>query len=287
MAAGETVIRLVLESKWGFDGSSSHSKYKQKTRDEFTDGSVFMSCLVRLRLFQVWALYNPTLLPSASTQSVSIFFLCLQESTGDDGEDPRIHWLNVTPSSTRFCRLIHFEFTKETDEKSILHFDAMQADIDALKETKVTKGNVTFVVQHRLFPCMVDGKICSALSSTSSSRCHVCGAYSIEMNDLNALAKRKASKNTYKFGLSPLHFRIRYTKIPFHEIRRATLLTYCLSQGSWNDPAYCISSGFQTMETRFWSSQGSCAREERHYAGEVSGCDWSSCRLCEAGFWQH
>ncbi|KAK3923511.1 Ribosomal RNA small subunit methyltransferase F [Frankliniella fusca] len=56
---------------------------------------------------------------------------------------------------------------------------------------------------------MVDGKICSALSSSSSSRCHICGAYPSDMNKLEKTLNLTPSKETYKFGLSHLHMRIR------------------------------------------------------------------------------
>lgn len=156
--------------------------------------------------------------------------------------------MNPTLSSTRYCRLINFEFTKETEAKTVSHFEVMQADINNLQETKLVLGNVTFLIKHSLFPCMVDGKICSVLASTSSARCHVCGAYPVEMNKLDLLAKRVAEKDTYKFGLSPLHFRIRYTYSPYSDMNQAALLTYYLFQVSRNDSPPCLSARLQGME---------------------------------------
>lgn len=75
-----TEANYKLVSKWGFDGASSQSNYKQKTTNEFDDSSVFMASLVPIRLLH-----------------------------GDD-----VIWVNETPSSTCFCRPIMFKFMQET-----------------------------------------------------------------------------------------------------------------------------------------------------------------------------
>jgi len=47
----ENLQKLCLITKWGFDGSSDHSEYKQKFVSSSTnDASIFSSSLVPLRL---------------------------------------------------------------------------------------------------------------------------------------------------------------------------------------------------------------------------------------------
>lgn len=118
-------------------------------------------------------------------------------------------WVNPAPSSTRFCRPISFAFLKEDERFTLNHYAEMQAKIDQLVPSKVNIGDVSVSITHSLYPCMVDGKVCSALASTSTSRCHVCGAYPRQMNDLHELVGRPIARETFRFGLSPLHFRIR------------------------------------------------------------------------------
>lgn len=68
---------LKLTSKWGFDGSSAQSNYKQKSEmAEFDDSSVFMTSLVPLKL---------------EAGNVVI-------------------WSNPKPSSTFYCRPVKFQF---------------------------------------------------------------------------------------------------------------------------------------------------------------------------------
>lgn len=62
---------------------------------------------------------------------------------------------------------------------------------------------------------MVDGKVCNAATSTASTmRCYICGETS---KDFNNLSKRKlANPETYQFGLSILHARIRFFEMILH-----------------------------------------------------------------------
>lgn len=70
--------------KWGLDGSSGHSVYKQKFDDpEQTDEYMFVISLVPIRVLT---------------------------------EDGRIIWQNPRPSSPRLCRVIKFIYKKESEE---------------------------------------------------------------------------------------------------------------------------------------------------------------------------
>jgi hypothetical protein len=79
-----SVTNLVLVCKWGCDGASGHSQYKQALANpKDSDSSIFLSCLVSLKL------YNEV--------------------------DGAAVWTNPRPSSTRYCRPIKFDFVKETE----------------------------------------------------------------------------------------------------------------------------------------------------------------------------
>lgn len=83
---GITNSNVVLYSKWGFDGSSGHSSYKQAFHgSDASDSSVFLTTIVPLRLMF----------------------------------EEKVIWQNPRSSSTRFCRPLKIEFTKETAYVSI------------------------------------------------------------------------------------------------------------------------------------------------------------------------
>lgn len=63
---------------------------------------------------------------------------------------------------------------------------------------------------------MVDGKICSALSGTSSARCYICEATPKEMNDIDRCLQKQSDENRFEFGLSPLHSWIRFFEYFLH-----------------------------------------------------------------------
>lgn len=79
---------LILISKWGFDGASGQSIYKQRVSEEITsikkpiDESIFISSFVPLKLM------NGT----------------------------HVLWENSQPSSTKYCRPIKFQFVQESAE---------------------------------------------------------------------------------------------------------------------------------------------------------------------------
>ncbi|XP_072022020.1 LOW QUALITY PROTEIN: uncharacterized protein [Amphiura filiformis] len=145
-----------LVCKWGFDGSSGQSEYKQKSAGTLDDSSMFCTTLVPLQLkFK-----------------------------------DNILWQNPVPSSTRFCRPIHLLFKKESTElcqevnksvhdeiKKLQPLDAT-LDIDyelACEENR--KENIQ--VKYDLHLTMVDQKVLNALTETKSSmRCYYLWGYS-------------------------------------------------------------------------------------------------------------
>jgi len=94
--------KFILVSKWGCDGSSGHSEYKQSFENEgATDANMFLISLVPLRM----------------TDTNSLF------------------WENPRPSSTRLCRPVRFTFVKETPEIIRGEVNRMKSEISNLKDT--------------------------------------------------------------------------------------------------------------------------------------------------------
>ncbi|XP_071497175.1 uncharacterized protein [Diadema antillarum] len=94
-----------LVCKWGFDGSSGQSEYKQMfTSTGQSDESLFCTTMVPLQLL----------------------------SNG------RVLWENPVPSSTGFCRPIHLQFSKETTELSQEENMSISEEIRNLQPMDVT-----------------------------------------------------------------------------------------------------------------------------------------------------
>lgn len=143
---------LTLVCKWGFDGASGQSTYKQAMASEEDDSSAFMCSFVPLRL--------------------------------TSGEE--IIWENSKPSSTLLCRPIYFQFIHENklnikEEKAKID-DEITALVPSLIENEIR-------VKHSMLMTMIDGKITSHLSETSMQTCDICKAVPSEMNKLKTLSK--------------------------------------------------------------------------------------------------
>jgi hypothetical protein len=103
----------ILLTKWWCDGSSGHSEYKQVFHDENIDDSkMFLAPIEPLRLCQ------------KNDQSI-------------------VTWTNKAPSSTRSCRLVQFQFMKETTEVTKNEIARMESEIANLNETVICLNNST------------------------------------------------------------------------------------------------------------------------------------------------
>ena len=102
---GDEQLNCELMCKWGFDGSSGQSEYKQKsTTCTLDDSSIFCTTLVPLQLQ-----FKDSIL-----------------------------WQNPVPSSSRFFRPIHLQFKKETSELSQEENASIQDEIKKWQPTKIT-----------------------------------------------------------------------------------------------------------------------------------------------------
>lgn len=187
--------KLILITKWGCDGSSGQSIYKQRFASQTSQGdesALFMSTLVPIQLF--------------------------------DPQDSTIIWENKRPSSSEFCRPINFMFKKETVDVINEEVQRIESEISLLTTTNLENVQI----DHQLFMTMVDGKICNVVTETKSSmRCYICGATPKLMNNLEEVQQRLQKEEYYKFGISSLHAKIRFFECLLH-------LSYNLDFKKWS-----------------------------------------------------
>jgi hypothetical protein len=169
---------LELISKWGFDGASNQSNYKQRSESNLDDSSIFMGSLVPIKL------------------------IC-----GDN-----ILWENKCPNSTFFCRPLFFMFMAETKANVMNEMTRIESEINNLNKTVLNGKSVS----HTLHLTMIDGKITSILSGTATQSCDICKATPKDMNNLEILAQKSPNTEIYKYGISSLHAWIRFMECILH-----------------------------------------------------------------------
>lgn len=195
--ASERICDLKLIVKWGCDGSSGQSLYKQNFDDyHASDETIFTISMVPIVLIK-------------------------------ESDDSCVVWKNPKPSSIRYCRPIKFEFCKEIKEKTINEVESIKAKIALLRSQTFERENYVFRVKVGMFLTMVDGKVCQALTETpSAATCYLYGANPRDMNNLAKLEKREENVSFCQFGLSTLHVWIRFMECLLH-------IAYRLDFGQW------------------------------------------------------
>lgn len=135
-------------------------------------------------------------------------------------------WTNPHPSSTRLCRPIEFEFSKESETSTKSKFKKIQRQINLLNASTVVKNNRKLSVSHDLKLSMVDGKVVSHLANIAFSNCNVCGMKPTQMNDLTLVPT--VNEKIMSFGLSVLHCWIRFLEYMLHVAYRLTVKKWCV-----------------------------------------------------------
>lgn len=178
----ETELSLTMTSKWGCDGASDQSQYKQKFEDaSMSDETIFIISVVPLTL------------------------------EINDARGQTVVWRNPQPGSTRYCRMISFEYAKETPEKTVTDINRIRANIEALLPTVVETDVGICKVNHVMKLTMIDGKVCQALTGiASSASCCICGATPSEMNNFIKIPQKVEVEENFELGLSTLHAWIRF-----------------------------------------------------------------------------
>lgn len=216
--------KLIL-IKWGCDGSSGHSMYKQKSDNEelLTDRNLFLTCLVPLQLFV------------------------------ESNNSKTIVWQNSRPSSTRFCRPVKLQFIKETTEVILQEKQYMDQQIQALQPTIVTGFTEIVSIQHKLCMTMLDGKTCHAITHTASSQtCNMCGVTPKNINNIDKVLQRDVDMNVSDYGLSTLHAYIRFFEWFLHVASKLDVKVWCKTK-NFKDQ---IEARESILQTDFRSKMG-------------------------------
>ncbi|XP_043478801.1 uncharacterized protein LOC122509098 [Leptopilina heterotoma] len=186
----EVVKNLRLICKWGCDGSSGQSEYKQKfTSDDSSDSHMFLTSLVPLQILG--------------------FDENLKKNV--------VIWKNPKPSSTRFCRPIHIQFIKETVESTLSEKQNIDNQIASLQPFNTVINGQEIKINFKMYFTMIDMKVCNAVTNTTSAmRCYLCKATSSQFNDINAMKTKEIDESALGFGLSTLHAWMRCMEFFLH-----------------------------------------------------------------------
>lgn len=182
---------LHLICKWGCDGSSGMSQYKQQFSDcNVSDANIFFTSMVPIQLIN-----------------------------GDpNSKEKKVIWQNPRPSSTRYCRPIRIQFKHETTALSVMEKQYIDEQISNLQASKLNIQFNDVLVKHILHFTMIDGKLCNAVTeNTSTQRCYLCNLTSKDFNNIDKVLKQKVTdESRYQFGLSSLHAWIRFFECLLH-----------------------------------------------------------------------
>lgn len=197
----EETNSLQLITKWGCDGSSGMSEYKQKFSAPYiTDCNIFLTSLVPIQL----------ILGAPNTKNHVLL------------------WQNPRPSSPRYCRPMRVQFVHETTDTTVEEVKYIKNQISSLQPTSLTIKNCKVLVNHKLLFTMIDGKVCNAVSDNSSTqKCYLCGLSSKNFNNIELVKRTKVMDESHlQFGLSSLHAWIRFFECILH-------LSYKMAIGKW------------------------------------------------------
>lgn len=183
----ENTTKLELLWKCGLDGSGCHSiydiQYDEGRYDGISEENIFSAFLCPLRLYVKG---SNTLL-----------------------------WNNPVPSSPIYCRPLRVIFKKETATLIKSEWDSLKTEIDNL----VTTHTDNYEIHHKIILTMVDGKICQALTNTSSAAtCYMSHPPTnpSSMNALDAIIAKEIRRETLSYGIAPLHLLINSMECVLH-----------------------------------------------------------------------
>jgi hypothetical protein len=146
------------------------------------------------------------------------------------GGDKVIIWQNPRPSSTRFCRPIRFQLKKETTELTVQEITDTEEQISRLTSIPmkyITDQSRELSVLYICAMTMINGKVCNALSDTSSTQtCYICKATPRQMNLIHEVMELPVNEEVLRFELCSLHAWIRCFECLLH-------ISYRLGINTW------------------------------------------------------
>ena len=216
-------VTVELVCKWGFDGATAQSSYKQLgTSSPTEDSQVLFTSLVPLQL-----------------------------TAGDD-----IIWHNRTPSSSRFARPLKLEYCRETAQRSREEASYWKEQISQLEQHQIQLGGLKVNVTFRLLLTMIDGKVQAAITETSSTAvCTVCQAKPSQFNQLKQVRLMPVSQSALMLGLSTMHAWIRFFEFVVH-------LSYKAEEGvkQWTrlntEQKKVVDEKRKRVQSMFWDRMG-------------------------------
>lgn len=191
--------KLILNGKWGFDGATGQSKYKQRINNEQdTDASLFCTTFIPIDL---------------SFENVV---------SADSKEALMSVWTNPQPSSTSLCMPLRIQYKKENFDVLREEKEYYDQQINELKDTQIQFVNdlgetVQLTVSYCLKLTMIDGKAANAICNNKASvSCNICGCTPKQMNTAITNDKLEIDENSLGLGLSTLHAWIRCFEFILH-----------------------------------------------------------------------
>ncbi|KAK4883413.1 hypothetical protein RN001_006732 [Aquatica leii] len=151
LSENEIGINLELICKWGCDGTSGQSTYKQKFSDgdgNKTDANIFFISLVPLQMF-------------------------------DRVNAHVIIWKNARPSSPRFCRPIKIQFLHETAKATRVEVDCIKEQERNLVPFQTIMGGKEVNIDFKLVLTMID--VISSLRKLPPKKLRSLSVYAVEL----------------------------------------------------------------------------------------------------------
>ena len=177
------------EVKIGSDGTTGLSEYKFVKERELKDEScVFLTSTVPLKLYAV----------------------------SDKGQKTLV-WKNPKPSSSRFCRPLRMQFRKETQEITKAEKTRLEECFKNVPDLTIDVEEDTQILikfkEKNFHYTMLDGKVINVLTGSSDSSCRFCQAKPKKLNEIDYLLSLEVSEDCKKYGICPMHARIRFVDL--------------------------------------------------------------------------
>ena len=118
--------------------------------------------------------------PASIAVEESLFLTCLVPLQIRSKETDEVVWTNPKPPYTLYCRLIKFQYIKESK-------DVVVEESNFIKEFQAVPTRFDgFMIYHELDETIVDGKVATILSEVTdtTTSCSICGLSSSNLNDL-------------------------------------------------------------------------------------------------------
>ena len=200
------------------DGSSGQANFKQKFKNKASNSSIGYSSFQK---------------DSTSESDESVFLVCLVPLKMVHNN--KIVWKNERPCSIKYCRPIQFEFTKEKEQNTKELYEFYEKKITELISYNVQLFGLTFIVKYEMKCTMIDGKVCNVLTEQRSScSCNICNVTPKYINNIEYVVNLPTKDEYFRFGLHPLHCRIRFLEHLWHVACTNDFKEYKVSKDSLN-----------------------------------------------------